>query len=157
MHIRYCLKTLMEWILHDMELYHVIGTESKWAAKPQQPLLGSCAIWSEQRLLMWARFNPITPAVLAGGDLYRIHSFSAFHIPPHCCQDDGLNHLCAEGARSRAWTVAARTKLLVWLSAVFIRIRRGHISRRTVPLLISECLLPQMPLIDPADWCRLHL
>lgn len=49
---------------------------------------------------MWAGFNPIAPAVLAGGDLYRIHSFSAFHIPPHCRQDDGLNHLRAEGARS---------------------------------------------------------
>lgn len=54
-------------------------------------------------LLMWPRSNPITPAVLAGGDLYRIHGFSAFHIPPRCCQDDGLNHLCAgEGAEEQS-------------------------------------------------------
>lgn len=50
---------------------------------------------SGHRMLMRARFNSITPAVLAGGDLYRIHSSFAFHIPPHCCPDDGLNHLCA--------------------------------------------------------------
>lgn len=137
--------------------------ESKWAAKPNH--CSRCLTWrgrflvpfdmNGQRLLMWARFNPMTPAGLAGGDLYRIRSFSAFHIPPHCCQDDGLNHLCAEGARSRAWTLAARTKLLIWLSVVFIRSMRGHISSHTIPLLMSECLLPQMPLIDPADWCRL--
>lgn len=86
----------------------------------------------------------MTPAVLAGGDLYRIHSFSAFHIPPRCCQDDGLNHLCAEGGGRGAEPGQSRQgqSFQVDCQLCLLELAEGTFAVAPSPL---GCLLPQMP------------
>lgn len=101
-----------------------------------------------QTLLLWAKFNRIPPSVATGGDLYHICSFSAFLVPPRCCQNDGLNHLwvgVGGGGGAEQHCLDCNSKDGAFsLIVSSLELVSGTFTLLPCMRVISECLLKQM-------------